>query len=488
LNQETVNILFNFLPEITLSLAVIILNVLSSANISSGKQLTEKIAYYVFSGSVICAAIFSYAQAYFAPQYLFGGAFLADHFTYGARVILTTSMVVIALVFFRGKGNKGELNLVVVSFIGALLSVSASNIFVIFVAMQVMMIPLFLIFKYELKSAIKYYIFSGMFAAIMLYGATLIYGVSGTGDYSQIAKFISVNPFNALLFLLGFIMVLAGIFYNALVAPFNLNFAVFSHLIKKEHLVQFILINVLASLFAAARFIFTTLHDSGTFITGSEGFIFIPGVNWQLMLALIAAFSILAGNFIILWQYDLKKIVTYITISAAGYLLLGLISASAEGVSAFVFNAVLFAVNTLGLTICLKLFKDKYSITLTKDLKGRGKTEKLLFSVFIFFLLSSAGFPLTGGFTGKLMLYFALSNTPYLWLTSIGILSSAVFLFVIFRLIVLIFRGEVTENKQPTETISLIILLILLLTAILQGFYISPILNWANYCSNLLGI
>ena len=153
MNQETVNILFNFLPEITLSLAVIILNVLSSANISSGKQLTEKIAYYVFSGGVICAAIFSYAQAYFAPQYLFGGAFLADHFTYGARVILTTSMVVIALVFFRGKGNKGELNLVVVSFIGALLSVSASNIFVIFVAMQVMMIPLFLIFKYELKSA-----------------------------------------------------------------------------------------------------------------------------------------------------------------------------------------------------------------------------------------------------------------------------------------------------------------------------------------------
>ncbi|MBE2228369.1 MAG: hypothetical protein IAE93_13525 [Ignavibacteria bacterium] len=488
MNQETVNILFNFLPEITLSLAVIILNVLSSANISSGKQLTEKIAYYVFSGGVIAAAISSYAQAYFAPQHLFSGAFSADHFSYGARVILTTSMVVIALVFYRGKSNKGDLNLASVSFIGALLSVSASNIFVLFVSMQVMVIPLLLIFRYELKSAIKYYIFNGVFAAIMLYGATLIYGVSGSGDYSAIAKFISGNPFNIQIFLVGFIMVLAGIFYNALLAPLNLNFAAFSNSVKKEHLLQFILINLLASLFAAARFIFTILHDSGTFQTGSEGLIFIQGINWQLMLVIIAAFSILAGNFIILWQYDLKKIVTFISISSAGYLLLGLISASHEGIAAFIFNAVLFALNTLGLTICLKLFKEKYEITQKDDLKGKGRSDKFLFSAFIFFLLSSAGFPLTGGFTGKLMLYFTLTNTPYLWLTSVGVLSSAVFLFVIYRFIALIFRGEVPENKQNTETISLIILLILLFTAILQGFYLSPLLNWAKYCSNLLGI
>lgn len=487
MNQETVNILFNFLPEITISLAVIILNILSSANIPNGKIITGKISYYLFSASVLAAAFFSCIQAYFAPQFLFSGAFSADHFSYGARVIMTLSMSAAVLIFFSTKSSINDLSLAGVSLTGALLSVSVSNIFLLFITIQVMTIPMLLAIRYELKPAIKYYIFNAIFAALMLYGATLLYGTAGTGDYSKIAKFISANPYNAIVFLIGFIMYLSGILYNSLLAPFNLNFALFSNLIKKEHLVQFIIIAVLASLFAAARFIYTVLHDSSTFLTGNEGLVFLPGINWQLMLSLIAAFSILAGNFIILWQYDLKKIVTYITISASGYLLLGLISATHEGFGAFLFNAILFAVNTLGLTICLKLLKDKYNIILVKDLKSRGKTDKLLFSVFIFFMLSSAGFPLTGGFTGKLMLYFSLSNTPYLWLTLIGILSSSVFLFVIFRFIMLIFRGEIPENKQNTETISLGILLILLFTAILQGIYFSPILNWANYCSNLLG-
>ena len=105
------------------------------------------------------------------------------------------------------------------------------------------------------------------------------------------------------------------------------------------------------------------------------------------MLAVISAVSIIAGNFIILWQYDLKKkIVTYIIISQAGYILIGIISGSPEGISAMNFNLAVFAINSLGLFYCIKLVGLRYSVSDIAGLKGLGKNDKLLFLSFIFFL------------------------------------------------------------------------------------------------------
>jgi NADH-quinone oxidoreductase subunit N len=206
------------------------------------------------------------------------------------------------------------------------------------------------------------------------------------------------------------------------------------------------------------------------------------------MLAVIAAASIIAGNFVILWQYNLKKIVTYIIISQSGYILIGIISGSPAGISAMIFNIIVLVINSLGLFYCIKSISLKYNVSDTTGLKSLGKNDKFLFLSFIFFLISSAGFPLSAGFTGKILLYISLGSTQYFWLIPAGILSSAVFLYFIFRLSLMIFGGKTTVNTSKNETLTTVLLLFLLIPNIFLGFYLEPVLNWAKYCSNFFGI
>ena len=167
---------------------------------------------------------------------------------------------------------------------------------------------------------------------------------------------------------------------------------------------------------------------------------------------------------------------------------MGIISASPAGLSAILFNLVVFILNSLGLLFCIKLINQRYNVNDVNGLKSLGKSDKFLFLSFIFFLISSAGFPLSGGFTGKILLYTSLSGTSYFWLIATGILSSAVFLYFIYRQSVSIFSGKNLQKTEKIETLSFIILLILLFPNILLGFYFEPLLNWAKYCSNLIGI
>lgn len=488
MNQEIFNILFNFFPELTLALTVIILNIPQGIGSKNNRY-----SYYIIISGILLSALFSLMQVCFAPQLLFSGTISADHFAYSGRVILTFGMLVIALGFYD-KDYSNDLSLVLVSVIGALLSVSSSNLFVLFISLQVMVIPLYLIIHYEIKPAIKYFIFSSIFMAVMLYGLSLIYGITGFGNYIEVSKFLSFNPYNELVIIIALIFVISGFTFLILTAPYNLNFPVLAEKIKLPHLAQFAIINVIVVVFVMARFFITVFHDSNTFITNVNQYNFITGINWQLMIAIISAISIIAGNFIILWQINLKKIVTYIIISQTGYILIGIISGSPDGISAIIFNMIVFAINSLGLLYCIKLINLRYNVNDIDSLKGRGKTQKqvrndkLLFLSFIFFLLSSAGFPLSAGFTGKILLYISLWNTSFFWLIAVGILSSAVFLYFIFKLSIVIFSGQNSLKSSKNETLSLIILLILLIPNILLGFYFEPVLNWAKYCANFFGI
>jgi NADH-quinone oxidoreductase subunit N len=167
---------------------------------------------------------------------------------------------------------------------------------------------------------------------------------------------------------------------------------------------------------------------------------------------------------------------------------MGIISGSPAGITAMNFALIVFMLNSLGLLFCIDQISKKYNINDIDGLKGLGKNDKLLFLSFFFFLLSSAGFPLSAGFTGKILLYLSLGSTSYFMLIAIGILSSAVFLYFIFKLTLAIFSGKNVQKTAKTETLSFIILLILLIPNILLGFYFEPVLNWARYCTNLIGI
>jgi NADH-quinone oxidoreductase subunit N len=142
----------------------------------------------------------------------------------------------------------------------------------------------------------------------------------------------------------------------------------------------------------------------------------------------------------------------------------------------------------LGLLYCIEIINREFSVKDIEGLKGLGRNNKFLFLALIFFLITSAGFPLSGGFTGKIMLYISLGTTKYIWLIAAGVLSSAVFLYFIFRLSLNIFSGKNDVKTAKIETKSLIILLFLMINGLVSGLYIEPLLNWVKYVSNIFGI
>ena len=225
---------------------------------------------------ILFSVVFSLLQAYYAPQLFFMGTISADHFAYGGRVLVSSAMLVIALAFYD-KDISNEFSLVLVSIIGALLSVCSSNLFVLFISLQVMVIPLYLIIHYEIKPAIKDFIFSSLFMAVMLYGVSLIYGITGTGNYIEAAKFLSINPYNILAMIIAVILVTSGFSFLTLMAPYNLSFPLLAGKIKLHNLAQFAIINVITVILVMGRFFITLFHDSNTFITNTNQYNLITG-------------------------------------------------------------------------------------------------------------------------------------------------------------------------------------------------------------------
>ncbi|MCC6865724.1 MAG: hypothetical protein IT280_06140 [Ignavibacteria bacterium] len=482
MNTETFNILFNFLPEITLAVIIIILNIVNSAN------SRNTLAYYIYAGGIIAAVIFTLMQAYYAQQILFSGAFTADSFGYAGRLIVICLMAYNAIALCSKNSERFYFSFSLLSALGVMLAIQASNIFVFFTAIMVVMIPLYLIHLKNLKTSIKYYIVSSVLTAVLLYGATLLYGLSASGDYLHISGYISLNPFNTLVLLMAVLMIILPLAFYANLAPVNLIYPLLAEEQNEGTVFHFTIVNTVAVLFIIARFIFTVLHDSNIFIQSAGELSFIQNINWKLLLAVISACSMVFGSFVLLWQYDLKKIFTYITISQAGYLLMGLIAGSRDGLSMFVFGVIVFAINSAALLYIIKLIKIHFNTYTITELKTFGSSNKFLFVTFIYFLVSSAGFPLTAGFNSKLLLYSLSGLSGFIWLIIVGIVSQTVFLYFIFRQTIYFFSAPKNVNKLKLSDLNHTVLLILLISAIFISVVIYPFTNWANYCSKIFGI
>lgn len=482
MNPETFNIFFYFLPEIALAASAIILNILNSG------EKVNRYSYHIFLSGTALSLIFSLSQAYFFPQQLFSGAFSADHYSYGAKVILSSAILFSAAVLNSSKTSPNKLVLQLVSFTGVLMMTGVSNIFIFFFAVQVILIPFYLLIHNFIKPVKKYYVTGSIFSGVMLYGFTLLYGLTGKTNFTDIAYSLSFDPVNSLVLNLAIVLIFTGIFFFTLSVPVNIISPAIAGKTDLSAVFHFTVIISAAVLFSAARFIFTVLHDLNNFLMIPGEINFQPEVNWKLLIIIVSCCSVIAGNFVLLWTYDLKKIFSFIIISQTGFLFIALISGTLNGVAVFITGLTVFAVNSAGIIYCLKVIAENHNAVKTSDLKGLGKHDKLIFISFVYFLASSAGFPLTAGFNLRLMFFSQPGINDISWLPPVSIISSLVFIYFIYKLTALIFSSASTARDNKKGTYRHFILLILLFYSIFASIFISPVIDWAKYCSNFIGI
>jgi len=483
LNQEIINNLFNFLPEIILFTAVLTLNFISLL-----KKDNSAVNYSVFIGGVILSAVFTLIQAGCSAQLVFGGLIVIDPFAYFGKVMISISVLLISLVFFNRSSTVTEYIKVLLFQASAMLAVSSVNFVMLLVSVEVMSIALFLMISGRITLIMKYYIYSSVTTCVMLYGFTLLYGITGSAGYYEMSSSLSLVPFNPLTLSISAVMILAGLFFKLMLPPFNFSFPFLAKNIEIRHLSLFLIPVIISGVIVITRFTLTVFHDSNSFESGVEDYRLLADVNWVYVVSAVAGLSVLTGNLVILWQYNLKKIAAFITVGQAGYLLFGLVSASHEGTTALLYNIITTGSCITGLLYSIFLIEKNFGLAVINDLKGLGKSDPFLFIMLLFFMLLAAGLPLTGAFSGRVMLFEALASQGRIVLIGIAVLSSAGFYYFIFRSSLLFFKKPAEINYCKTETFQKIILLLLLLPAILPGVIVTGFWNWLRFCSVIFGI
>lgn len=342
-------------------------------------------------------------------------------------------------------GRSDYLALLMGSVLGMVMLTQANNILTFFIAIELLSIPLYALCgtnlrrRESLESGLKYLIIGSVGSATLLYGLALIYGVSGATDFPGIAAGIANGGSDAIngltgdpMTLVGIGMVTVGLAFKVSIAPFH-QWTPDVYQGAPTPITAFMAVATKAAAFAVfTRFFLVAL---------------IPMVGgWDIMLAALAALSIVVGNVGALSQNSLKRMLGYSGVAQAGYMLCGIIVATQAGISALVFYLGAYVAMNLAAFAVLVVnerqngFSDDIS-----SLRGLGRKRPVLAWPMTIAMLALAGLPPTAGFIGKLYLIEALIDGDWTWLGVMIAVGTMISLVYYLRVVAVMWMSPQSE-------------------------------------------
>ena len=372
--------------------------------------------------------------------------------------------------------QRGEYySLMLFSVVGMMFMASGTDLLTLFISLELMAIPVYILvgyFRRDRKSneaSMKYFLLGAFSSGVLLYGISLLYGLTGSTNLGEIAKALPIvavadyNPFGLpntsadmrYLALLSMLLMAAGMFFKVAAVPFHM-WAPDAYEGAPTSITAFMSVGVKAASFAMFGRVF--LYGLPGLRASFEGdpanqIAGIPG--WAALLGLIAAITIVWGNLAALTQNNTKRLLAYSSISHAGYTLLGFIAGNETGYTGFIIYLLIYTVMNLGVFgVIIALRRRGIQGDRMEDLNGLMKKAPGLTVLMTIFLLSLGGIPPTAGFIGKFYLFAGLIETGNPWLVRLAILAvlmSAVSLYYYIRFI----RAMYVEGESVSEPVKL---------------------------------
>ena len=327
-----------------------------------------------------------------------------------------------------------SLALILFSTVGMMLLTGTEDLLMIFIALELTSIPLYILaaFAKESRSSaeagLKYFLIGSVSAAFLLYGLSLIYGVTGSTNLPAISHLSGIpDP----LLIAGIVLTLGGFAFKVAAVPFQLWAPDVYEGAPTAAAALIASGSKVAGIFILAKLLAAGLgHWAGSAGWGQ----FLPG--WAPVLALMAAASVLLGNIAALVQSNVKRLLAYSAIAHGGYLLIGLSSSGPESVTAVLFYVVIYALTTAGAFGVVAIVEKQRGGSRLDDFDGLAKSSPVLALCLLVFFISLAGIPPLAGFFGKFYLFTsALADGQLLWLVVLAVAMNAVSLY--YYLIVL---------------------------------------------------
>jgi NADH-quinone oxidoreductase subunit N len=431
------------LPELVLAVGAMALLMLGVGGRHDRGELVLWLAVLV----LVLAGIFVAGGQ--GTQTLFSGSFIVD--PYGRLLkLLTLTGAAVALImsigYWRDAGGvKFEFPvLVLFATTGMLMMISASGLIALYVGLELQSLALYVIAAFRRDSArsseagLKYFVLGALASGMLLYGASLVYGFTGSTTFSQIAA--AAQPSGANLGLIfGLVFLMVGFAFKISAVPF--------HMWTPD--VYEGAPTPVTAFFAAAPKIAAMALTVRVVISA------FPAVttDWQQIVVFLAIASMALGSFAAIGQHNIKRLMAYSSIGHMGYALVGLAAGTPEGVQGVIIYLAIYVVMTLGTFACiLAMRRDGKMVEEIDQLSGLSRTNPLMALMLAVLLFSLAGIPPLAGFFAKFYVFLAAIEAGLYALAVIGVLLSVVGAYYYLRIVKIMYFDDPAEPFEPMST------------------------------------
>ncbi len=425
-------------PVVALTAAACIVLLVGLARAPFVRRVAVPVLTIVGLGVTIGLCIWQWGD----NELVVSGALAMDDLTRVLTLMFSVAGIGTVLLAWRSaaaaEAGEGEFYaLLLASILGMVILVAAENFIVLFAGFELLSIPLYVLCathmrrEHSLESGLKYLIIGSVGSATLLYGLALLYGATGSTDFSGVAAAASEVRDDAL-FLAGIALVVAGLAFKASVAPFH-QWTPDVYEGAPTPVTAFMAVATKAAAFG----VLLRLFDVALISAAS---------TWAPALAALAAITIVIGNVGALGQSSLKRMLAYSSVAQAGYMLVGVVVSTRLGVQATIFYLGAYVVMNLAAFAVITVRERE---TDTGDdisgLYGLGAARPTLAWPMTIAMLSLAGFPATAGFFGKLYLIQAAVDNEYAWLGVAIVIGSAISLVYYLRVVAAVWMRSPSE-------------------------------------------
>jgi NADH-quinone oxidoreductase subunit N len=434
----------NFLPAVpeifVLCMACVIL--IADLYISDKNRV---FTYLLSLATLMVAAVLTVAFHAGEPVYTFNGSFVSDAM---GDVLKVFVYLVTAVVFIYSRGYlaardlfRGEFFVLgLFGVLGMMILISAHNMLTIYLGLELLSLSLYAMVAFQRDSisaseaAMKYFVLGALASGMLLYGMSLLYGISGSLDITTIASAIgSLDEGQGVVAGLGMVLVIVGMAFKLGAVPFHMWIPDVYHGAPTAVTLYIGTAPKLAAFAMMMRLLVEGLGDLHH--------------QWQDILIIMAVLSMAVGNIIAIAQTNIKRMLAYSTISHVGFLMIGILSGTAAGYSASMFYAIVYALMGMGgFGMILLLSRAGFEADRLEDFKGLNDRSPWFAFMMLILMFSMAGVPPTLGFYAKLSVLQAAIGVDLVWLAVAAVVFSIIGAFYYLRVIKLMYFDKPVDQ------------------------------------------
>lgn len=410
----------------------------------------------------------------------FNGMFISDGYSTFFKLIFFLNLILTVLISVKYievmKVNFGEYYvLLLFATLGMMLMASAGDLIILYLGLELMALSTYVLagfIRYDVKSneaAMKYFLLGAFASAFLLYGTAMIYGLTGTTDLGAIAAYISDHSLTGNPVLLLSMIMFAGAFsFKIAAVPFHM-WAPDTYEGAPTSITSFMSVGPKAAGFAVLGRVFLVAFES------------VQG-EWSSVLIPVALLTMGIGNVVALSQTNIKRMFAYSSIAHAGYVLLGIIAGTGEGLASVLNYLLIYAFMNIGaFSIVILLRSEGQKADNIEDYQGLAKNNPVAAALMLVFMFSLTGIPPTAGFMGKFYVFMSAIHAGYTWLVIIAVIFSAISAYFYLRIVMYMYMMMPKEPAQIRTTPAIgLALLVTVVAVIFIGIFPSAVANIAR--------